>query len=505
MAFLSGFLADIFISYSHIDNEPFGSDQFRWVSKFHNHLETRVHALLGESITIWRDSKNTGSDIFSDETIGQLHGSAILVSIVTPSYLASNWCRREFDEFVAPNGGERNIRLGNKSRIIKVLKTPVPRPKLPAILDAMLGYEFYRREPDTGSDREFLLDPGPDGIRLYFAKVDDVAHEIFRLIGLMAASSWQNGSVALDGMALVTPPSDQIAVYLAAASSDIQSHTDQIRRELEDRGYAVLPEKPLPESAEEITELVRHDLARSVLAIHAIGSRYGVVPEDEARSVVEIQYDLSLENSSANFTSVVWIPPGPATSDERLQKLLMRIRGQQEGPKHLEILETSIERLKNFLLDRLNRWASAEKSTKTQRPRDQTSLRSVYLLYDKSDDVAVTPVHQYLDTEGLEVIPTLMSGAPQELREDHQESLRIADGVLIYWGAASGAWLRAKLRDLIRIRGAGRTTPFRARGVYVDAPSAQEKQEFSTREVEVIHGQPERRCKKSWLPSSRRW
>jgi hypothetical protein len=88
MAFLPGFWADIFVSYSHVDDEPFGTEETRWVTKFHRHLETRVHAWLGRPITTWRDSKTSGTDVFSAETIDQLRRSAILVSIVTPPTFA---------------------------------------------------------------------------------------------------------------------------------------------------------------------------------------------------------------------------------------------------------------------------------------------------------------------------------------------------------------------------------------------------------------------------------
>jgi hypothetical protein len=486
MAFLPGFLADIFVSYSHIDNEPFGPDQIRWVSKFHGHLGTRIHALLGKPVTIWRDNKTTGAEIFSDETLEQLRGSAILVSIMTPAYLASEWCKREVDEFIAPDGATRDLRLGNKSRVVKVVKTLVPRAQLLPIFDNMLGYEFYKQEAETEVAREFLLDPGPEGVRLYFAKLDDVAHEIRRLIELMAGRPPQGVSLPIETRN--PPPVNPTSVYLASSSSDIQSHTDQLRRELEDRGFAVLPDKPLPLSAAQITELVRQHLARSALAIHPLGTRYGFVPEDEDRSIVEIQYGLSLQHAEANFRCVVWIPPCPPISDERLRALLTRIRDQPEGSRHVEIVETSIEGLKNFVIDRLNRQISAEKATaKSIKNGDRnTSIRRVYLMHDQRDGKAVTPLRDYLHSLGLEVIRPLMAGKPQQLRKDHQENLLMADGVLIYWGMATEAWLREKMRDLIRIRGLGRTTPFRARAIYIDDPQAQEKQDFTTHEAEMM-------------------
>src|SRR6516225_5527924 len=187
MGYLPGFLADVFISYSHIDDYPFGENESRWVTQFHRNIEIRVRSYLGRPITIWRDLKLGGADVFSEEIASELGRSAVLLSIVSPGYLESEWCRRELQLFTEATRQTGGIKIGNKARIIKVLKTPVPRERLPELLDAILGYEFYRVELDTEVVREFLIDPSAEGRRAYWARVDDVAQELKRLFDLMLA------------------------------------------------------------------------------------------------------------------------------------------------------------------------------------------------------------------------------------------------------------------------------------------------------------------------------
>lgn len=477
MAFLAGFLADIFVSYSHVDDKPFGPEETRRVTKFHGHLETRVNAWLGQPITIWRDNKTEGTDLFSEETIERLRRSAILVSIVTPSYIRSDWCKRELTEFVAANSAP-SIRIGNKSRVVKVLKTFVSRAELPPILDDVLGFPFYKVEPDSEVIREFLIDPSPEGKKAYFAKLDDVAFEIKRLIELMRTTRTK-----------VTVPSKTetvTAVYLAVSSLDIQDHADELRRELEAQNCEVLPATSFPLTADRLIESIREDMSRCTLSIHPLGARYGVVPENETRSVVELQYELAIHRTDPNFTCVVWIPPISGPVEDRQRALLDRIRNQREDAAALELLETSLEELKNFVVDRLGRRAAAKAMPPPEKSNGSAPLGRIYLVHDQSDRMAATPLRDYLDTRGFEVIRPLMDGEPQVLREDHQENLRLADGVLIYWGAASEAWLRAKMRDLTRVRGLGRTTPFRANGIYVAEPQGPEKQDFRTREAQTM-------------------
>ena len=341
------------------------------------------------------------------------------------------------------------------------------------ILDTMLGYQFYAIEPDSEAVREFLIDPSPKGGAAHFAKLDDVAQEIKRLIDLIAAAN--------------SPPQLKAAVYLAVSSSDAQEHNDRLKREIEDRGFLVLPEKPLPLTADQIIESVRQDIARSALSIHALGARYGLIPEGDTRSIVEIQYDIGLQRSDGNFTCAIWIPPGLKSLEDRQRELIERIRTQPIKKAGMELLETSLEELKTFVVDRLHRRPPPEPTLKAGTNGDGSPARSrVYLVYDKRDSETIAPLRAHLDSQGFEIMQPVMKGEPQQLREDHEDNLRLADGVLLYWGAADELWLRSKIRDLLRIRGLGRTIPFRAIVVYLADPQIDEKQDFITREATVI-------------------
>jgi hypothetical protein len=184
-------------------------------------------------------------------------------------------------------------------------------------------------------------------------------------------------------------------------------------------------------------------MSRSALSIHPLGGRYGIVPENEIRSVVELQYDLAAHRAEPNFSCVVWIPPGTKAVEDRQRALLDRIRNQRADATAVELLETSLEELKNFVIDPLRRPPAEKPAPSLKQSNGSAPLGRVYLVHDQSDSVAATPIRDYLDTRGFEVIRPLMKGEPQELREDHQENLRLADGVLVYCGAASEAWLRS--------------------------------------------------------------
>jgi hypothetical protein len=58
--------------------------------------------------------------------------------------------------------------------------------------------------------------------------------------------------------------------------------------------------------------------------------------------------------------------------------------------------------------------------------------------------------------------------------------------MLIYYGAADERWLRSKILDLRKSTAWGRTKPLRVSAVMIGEPMTPEKQEFRTREVELV-------------------
>ena len=110
----------------------------------------------------------------------------------------------------------------------------------------------------------------------------------------------------------------------------------------------------------------------------------------------------------------------------------------------------------------------------------------VYLIYDARDAGLVTPWADFLFAQGVEVIHPVFEGDEAEVREYHEENLRSADGVVLFFGAASELWLRRKFRELQKIAGYGRTKPAPVVAVCVLSPKTPEKERFRTHEALVV-------------------
>ena len=107
------FKKHLFISYAHLDNQILSSEEEGWISRFHASLESLLSMRLGGKARIWRDTKLTGNDIFGDEIVDQFPETALLVSIISPRYLRSEWCTKEAREFVEAASDTGGVTVGN--------------------------------------------------------------------------------------------------------------------------------------------------------------------------------------------------------------------------------------------------------------------------------------------------------------------------------------------------------------------------------------------------------
>ncbi|MCH2593057.1 MAG: toll/interleukin-1 receptor domain-containing protein, partial [Pedosphaera sp.] len=311
---------DIFISYAHLDDQSLDEDQKGWISKFHRVLEVKLSQLLGESPTIWRDRKLSGSDVYDDKIVNEFKNAQVMISILSPRYVKSEWCNRELHEFYKSAEDGSGVRIGDKSRIIKVVKTPFDADEavehLPKLFEAILGFEFFEQDQETGRIMEFDETFGQRAKQNYFSRIYDLASEIAQILKNMRSGGApeQTEPLAKTGR----------TIYLAAVTSDIQSGREKLYRELIDRGHHVLPDRPLPTSGAELEDAVRGMLTQADCSVHLVGQKYGIIPEDAAHSMAKIQNDLATERFQAksDFQRFIWMPRPLITDDDRQQQFI---------------------------------------------------------------------------------------------------------------------------------------------------------------------------------------
>lgn len=476
MAPIPKFEDEVFISYAHIDNQPPAEGLKGWVETLHERLLIRLGQLTGEPVTIWRDRKLQGNDVFAETLVTRLSKAALLVTVISPRYVRSEWCLKELEEFCksASEGGGLNV--GDKLRVFKVVKLHIPLESHPPQLRGVLGYEFFEYDAERGRPKEFNPDVVPHRDIKYWEKLDDLAYDIKQLIEMMReAGGTAAASASADSTARKT-------VYLAETAFDLRQERDLIKRELQQHGHVVLPEVELPLSGAALAETVRECLRRSDLSVHLIGSNYGIIPEEESRSLVEIQCELAGETGDG-LRRIVWMPLGLEPRDERQRRFVDHFRLGLNGQRDIEVLQTSLEDLKKLVAERVNVGPSAPAASAAAYG---ASPPSVYLICDREDLDEVTPLEEYLYESGLDVILPAFEGDEAQIREDHRANLLECDSVVLYFGRGSEIWLRMKQRELQKIAGYGRARPMLAKAIYLAAPHTSAKELVRDRESVII-------------------
>ncbi len=477
----------VFISYAHIDNLPLAPQQQGWVTRFHATLETLLSMRIGAKVRIWRDDKLRGNDVFDREILAQFGHTALLVSVLTPRYLASEWCTLELREFCERAEAGGGVALHNKSRVFKVVKAPLDNDApLPDAVRALLGYEFYVIE---------------DGVPLELdaAYGESFAQNYNRRVGKLA---WDAAQL-LKELATKPPPLPESAstVYLAECSHDRHDLREQLETELKLLGHSVVPDQRLPlEDEAACLRLVNGWLACSRMSIHLIGAAPGAVPDGErGQAIVALQNQLAAERCrSAGLPRLIWLPEGTQSKLPAQQAFIDALHTDAEAQFGADLLTGGIEDFRNAIHATLERLAKAAAPPTPPTPPDlpassapstPTAPRSIYLICVQQDRQFNVQLRQFLRDAGIDVETPAFEGDAAAVREANRKLLAGCDAVLVYYGAGDEAWKRSVDSELRKLKGlAERAAPAREY-TYLAAPRSPDKDDLiAMREPGLIDG-----------------
>ena len=474
--------SDVLLNYAAIDDFPLHDGKPGWVSQLHRNLEVRMEQLSGERVRIARLPEDAISPVIEADLLRHVPQAKAMISVVSPPFINSPLCRREVEQFWqgAEQTGGRFIK--EKSRLLKVLKTAVSEQQMPRplvdIFSPLFGFEFFELDAETGRVREFDETFGPALKQRFFERVYDLAYDGCQVLSLLKQFRARD-----------VPPAEADPkgrwVYLATTTSDVADERDRIKRELLERGHVVLPDAPLPMLARDVETMVRDCLAKCTIAIHLLGQRYGVTPEDSSESLPALQLRLTADRSlRPDLQRLIWMPGGGESADERQRAFLRRVQEDPALHDRAEVIEGNLNLLKKDLIRRL---APPEEMPKPAAPVNSPGgPPKLYLICDPKDEPAVEPLEDYLFAQGLEVMLPAFDGDDAVAAALHQDNLLTCNAVLVYYGAAPKAWVEIKMRELLKATGYGRAAPIAVQAVYIAPPDDRRKERFQSHQANVI-------------------
>lgn len=493
------FQQDIFISYAHNDDHALTDDEKGWISNFHNTLKVMVMEKLGVEPKIWRDNSLQGNDYFTPEIEQNFQKSKVMVSVITPRYIQSGWCKKEVTEFFRAADLNGGVKIENKARIFKVIKTRVNYDSLPEVIKPILAYEFYTID-ENGRPKEFNKIFGPQMEQLYFSKLNDLAWDIVSLIEVMDAKGTQEINIS----STIKGNSNGRTIYLAETSYDLKDNRDNIKRELESNGFIVLPNKVIENFEEVYKNEVAAFLEDCTLSIHLIGSTYGSIPDGstDKRSIIEIQNDLAASKSKANgLRRLIWVPlPLKPIEDPQLIDFIDRLKHKEDLQNGSDLLAGNLEDFKFAIFDTIRKLDVADKEKREKDAEiekakaDAESAKSaataaiasinddeqktVFIICDERDKDSSNEIRKFLKSSGLYVDRMSFDGNDEEKRNAYNASMRDCDAVVIYYGQGSESWLKAKIGEVRRKPTLPEARKLKVAMIYKGEPSTALKSDY---------------------------
>jgi ribosomal protein L24 len=142
---MSQFKYDLFISYAHNDDEP-----DHWVSELTSNLSQSLKKRAGVrgKIKAWCDKDLDHSEEVTQQLLDSVRNSAILVSILSPSFIKSEWCTKEVYEFLSESRKRKRTTL--PIYILEIYKTR--RKNRPEIFRDREPIKFWVFDEETDAD-----------------------------------------------------------------------------------------------------------------------------------------------------------------------------------------------------------------------------------------------------------------------------------------------------------------------------------------------------------------
>jgi hypothetical protein len=490
---LEPFREHVFISYAHRDNRPTFDDK-GWVTRFDEIFRDYLGVRLGADPIVWRDGEKVqGNSALTDEILNGLANSALLITVISPSYINSEWCRKELRSFCDHASASGDLVIDRKSRVLKVVKLPpATLDHLPEEVQDSTGYQFYREFEEGYIDE---LDPANDDDMKQFKKaIVRLAADAERLINQLRLTTQSDAiaNVSRDG-ASPALGTHAIRIYLADCTYDLRETRERLAADLKQRGCLVFPDKPLPSREQlEYCTAVRQACQECDISIHMIGSRYGAIPETpepRPRSVVELQNGIAAElarsaESGRSLRRLIWMPAQLQPGDPMQRSFVERLDQEADLQVGADLIRGDFEELRTTVARLIKAHSQAMAAPEPSGPaNDLDSLHTssdspmVYLVCTQEDLSQTLDLKRWLREQGFEVERPLFEGDATEVRNANQALLRRCCAVVYFYGAGTDAWFRSVRTDLRKINIHRQGLPPIPRAIYVAEPNTALKQE----------------------------
>lgn len=239
-------------------------------------------------------------------------------------------------------------------------------------------------------------------------------------------------------------------IYLAQTDNAQSADRDNLRRDLVELGYEVLPNRLFSLEYKECTEQIEQQIRGCSLIIHPIPLVYSKYFADKQISIVEHQCAISSKISGEKqheVNRIIWIPSDFDITDEENQIFVEKIQRDHDQTQNTLVLKVTLEELKKIYRKLL----SGEYKHKVDK-----SLPDVYVVADNDDEKRSESIIKSAQSPEM-AVKTNFKGITYHQHLDYLANSKV---VVINYTSENEPWLTMKVNDIYKSKGMGDSKPF---------------------------------------------
>jgi len=444
MAYIPGYTFDIFISYAHLDNEKMPGQEEGWIELFYKSLNLKLAQRVGkmDAIKIWWDTKKLdGSKLFDNSIEEGIRNSAIMISLISPGYLQSEYCIKEMELFHSKSKAEKaGLNVGDHSRMIKVLLNNIPYTELPEQFGRATGFPFFKAE-----DKDDFGDPLETGNPLFTQQLKDLRDSLVEIFSLFPKEQNKETAKAAAGKDADEGGEEKFKIYFGEVADTLRSVKKRTIAELEAEGYAVFTGVPPPDEASAHEQKVKELLQKTELSVHLLDQFPGREIEGGDNFYSQKQTELSMELAPSKL---LWLPSDIDLDDieeESYKNFLKNIEINNNSVLNFQYIKGN----KSEITRQIQEYAESVKQSKVR----QESNQKISILLDThfSDQQYAFGLGQALLQNNMQPYINPQEDDPRKNMNILADRISMVSKLVFLYGSVSREWVLERMSAALQL------------------------------------------------------
>jgi hypothetical protein len=425
MPIVPGFQYDLFVSYAHRNDAAWREGAPGWVTDFVRTLKGSLEE-RNRDFKIWFDpALRTGED-FNAAIAKAISESAVFLSVLSPAYDESTYCRREVTEFRQQRHPTFGMKVGTLSRMQAIVLEAVAEDRWPVELRSTSPYSFY-----SENTPRFYKPSDPDAAHPYVRGLWKVRDSVLAALEEMRKQKERGTAIEHSYNVRQDESFSKPRALLAEVSDDLYSKREKLRsalQQLAEFRVEDLPGSEIPVGPE-------------IVSVHLFGIYPGRPAPGQTAHVSRLQLEAALAANPAR-RPIVWLAPElkPESGDTEAHQQFLKSLLENNS---IELLRMGFEDLKSEIQQRM-RPKTSPVVKNVRRLRDDPI---VHIWHHSTLVPALGGLKQFLKSKNC-AICVFPCPSPPEL----QSKLAAANGLIVPYTAESKSWAEDVIMTTFQLR-----------------------------------------------------